>query len=50
MVDANYGSLVTKLPKLEVSNDKAAAFKAACAEFDLNGTEPAWVLTFVGNE
>lgn len=49
-VDADYGSLVTELPKLEVSEDRIAAFKAACEEFELKGTEPAWVVTFVGNE
>lgn len=49
-VDADYSSLVTELPKLEVSDDRIAAFKAACVEFDLKATEPAWVVTFVGNE
>lgn len=49
-VDADYGSLVTELPKLEVSQERVAAFKAACAEFDLKGEEPKWLVTFVGNE
>lgn len=51
-IDADYGSLVTEIPKLEVAAEKIEAFKSACAELeiDLDGEEPKWLLTFVGNE
>jgi hypothetical protein len=49
-VDADYGSLVTELPKLEVSDEKIKAFKDECAKLGFENVEPKWVVTFVGNE
>ena len=49
-VDADYGSLVTELPKLDVSDEQEAAFKAACSEVGFENEEPKWLVTFVGNE
>jgi hypothetical protein len=50
-IDADYGSLVTKIPTLTPpSDEKIAVFQAACADLGYPNLEPKWLLTFRGNE